>query len=936
MLPFIGFAQERGGVGKSLDKVKKKESVDPNKKKVVTKFELGIGAGVSINSKPTQNESYRGDIILPNYASNLTFLANLQSNWQVGIDVHALELSRKSSTDFPRLYTAEAGGKGMKFIYGQVTSSFCATINKKINTESGYFYLGAEMGFGLERDANTRYPTGKVYYMEPDGGRGLVYGAHAGYTQYITENIALNAEFAALVYDVKNKAEAPLIKPATTLHYGISAYPLTVGIRYRFNDFWEAALKPNKSNELPLGFVKKFEFGIGGGLSINSKPTQNEMYSANKMLLNYATDFTFLTNLKSNWQIGLDVHVLELSRSSTYKSFPNLYTQEGNGKGMKFIYGQITSSFCATINKKINTKTGYFYLGAEMGLGIERDAHTRNPKWNVFYMEPDGGYGLVYGPHAGYTRNITEKIALYSEFAALVYDVNNKAEAPLVKPLTNLHYRIASYPLTIGIRYRFDDFKEAISKSSNSIFNQSYEIGIGAGVSVNGKPSQNGNEPYRGDIIIPNYATNFTFLANLIRNWQVGIALHVLELSRKSSVDFPQLYTDKPGGKGMKFIYGKVTSSLCATINKKINTEKGYYYFGAEMGLGIERDAFSDLYSKHPVGSVSTHPTGNVYYIEPDGGYGFVAGPHAGYTRNITDKIALNAEFATLVYDVNNKAQNPLIKPNNQLHYGIISYPFTIGIRYGLGNSKEASSKSDKPISNNSIIAQNYEIGIGGGLSINSKPSSNETYKGDIITPNYATNFTFLANLNHNFQIGVDFHVLELSRKSSVDFPQLYSLKPGGKGMEFIYGKVTTSYCATINKKINTKTGYFYVGGELGLGIERDALKDAYSIHPVTTITSHPTGNVYYIEPDGGFGIVGGPHAGYTRNITERIALNAEFAALFYDVYNNAEAPLIKPVTTLHYRIESSSLTIGVRYKFGNFKEAAPKSDRSASKPENQ
>ncbi len=198
-------------------------------------------------------------------------------------------------------------------------------------------------------------------------------------------------------------------------------------------------------------FAQQYEVGIGFGASINSKPTNNMYFRGDLVAANYATQLTVLRNLKDDFQVGIDLHVLELSRRSSIG-----YTNDGYNIGAdhkKIVYATYASSFCAVVNKKLYMDENYFYFGAGMGLAIARNNSKTLPV-DASYEAPDGGFGLTVGLQVGYTLNFSNRFALNMEIAARYYDLDYTAEAPVVRPYTNIHYRIVAYPATVGIRYR--------------------------------------------------------------------------------------------------------------------------------------------------------------------------------------------------------------------------------------------------------------------------------------------------------------------------------------------------------------------------------------------------------------------------------------------------------------------------------------------------
>jgi len=214
-----------------------------------------------------------------------------------------------------------------------------------------------------------------------------------------------------------------------------------------------------------LAFSQQYEIGIGGGASINSKPTNNMYFRGDRVAANYATELTFLKNVDKSWQVGLDLHMLELSRRSNIN-----YNNDGNLIGSdnkKLVYATYAYSFLAVANKKFFVDNNYFYVGAGMGFAIARNNSKKLPV-DASYEAPDGGYGLSVGLQAGYSVNFKTRWALNVEVAARYYDLDYDAHAPVVKPYTNIHYRIVSYPATIGVRYRFG-YEKKLNKMGETI-----------------------------------------------------------------------------------------------------------------------------------------------------------------------------------------------------------------------------------------------------------------------------------------------------------------------------------------------------------------------------------------------------------------------------------------------------------------------------------
>jgi len=201
-------------------------------------WELGAGIGISTNTQPTGNMEYVGDQGLLNYSTTLKLAYTTKSNWQFVADGHLLELSSKSSKKYgyywnDGLYIASVGGDDKKLVYSKYTMSLCLDVNKKFAfaNNTGAFYVGPSFGYGFARNNSKRFNSNESY-KGPDGGLGFVYGLQLGLTKDFSDKIAFNFEAAMRAYNFHFTAEAPQRFPAEKLHYGIIAFPITIGLRY--------------------------------------------------------------------------------------------------------------------------------------------------------------------------------------------------------------------------------------------------------------------------------------------------------------------------------------------------------------------------------------------------------------------------------------------------------------------------------------------------------------------------------------------------------------------------------------------------------------------------------------------------------------------------------------------------------------------------------
>jgi hypothetical protein len=202
-------------------------------------LELGVGGGFSSNSAPDGNMVYIQDKSSMNYAGTLKVIYSTRNYWQFGLDGHVMEISGTSSKVWPGVLTDSVGGDNKKIVYAKYGVSVCGVVNKafvfknaKTNTHSkSYVYIGGAIGMGSARNDHLEYTNGETYNA-PDGGRGLVLGAQAGYVGNLSEKFGFNLDIAMRHMDFKYDAGAPLVVPYEDLDYSLTTFPITVGIRY--------------------------------------------------------------------------------------------------------------------------------------------------------------------------------------------------------------------------------------------------------------------------------------------------------------------------------------------------------------------------------------------------------------------------------------------------------------------------------------------------------------------------------------------------------------------------------------------------------------------------------------------------------------------------------------------------------------------------------
>ena len=199
-------------------------------------LELGVGGGFSINGAPSGgNLIYKTDQSVANYALTMKLLYMTKSNWQFGFDAHMVELSGKSSKQYPSFYTQDSiGGDGKKFVYAKQAISVCFVGNKMFPVGNDKFYVGLAAGIGGSRN-NTQVRKSNESYKAPDGGSGMVLGGQIGYIASLGEKLGLSVDVAIRHYSFTyDEGTAPFVLPEEKLKFGVLAVPVTIGLRYYF------------------------------------------------------------------------------------------------------------------------------------------------------------------------------------------------------------------------------------------------------------------------------------------------------------------------------------------------------------------------------------------------------------------------------------------------------------------------------------------------------------------------------------------------------------------------------------------------------------------------------------------------------------------------------------------------------------------------------
>lgn len=192
--------------------------------------------------------------------------------------------------------------------------------------------------------------------------------------------------------------------------------------------------------------------------------------------------------------------------------------------------------------------------------------------------------------------------------------------------------------------------------------------------------------------------------------------------------------------------------------------------------------------------------------------------------------------------------------------------------------------------------AQAIELCAGGGMAINSNPSTNLKYKGKQLTYNYVGFVNAQYDVNTFLLVGIDLRITELSRKTDSAYI------PASTNEKLVYAKSLFSATAVANFKLNVRRSYWYLGPAVGYGM---VLHNAANI----------AWNEQYRAPNNGSGLVLGAQLGVTRGLSEYVGVNFEAAYRRYSLRYNTSAPDVVPTESLAYNINALSVTIGIKVR---------------------
>lgn len=196
------------------------------------KFELGLGAGINLTTKPSGNLFLKGDKIGINYATSLHLLYNINQHWQTGLELHVSELSGKTNIKLTDINGQTVSEETKRVVYAKTDIAACAIFNGKMSVKNGYGYGGVALGYGVGRHDSKTLKDNEVY-RTPDGGKGIVFGLQIGYVKGISKHFGVSAEATMRYHQMNYDTPSGTPGAKENLKYSVMSFPITVGVRYQ-------------------------------------------------------------------------------------------------------------------------------------------------------------------------------------------------------------------------------------------------------------------------------------------------------------------------------------------------------------------------------------------------------------------------------------------------------------------------------------------------------------------------------------------------------------------------------------------------------------------------------------------------------------------------------------------------------------------------------
>lgn len=191
------------------------------------KFEVGVGAGIGLNTKPSfwGKGGYTGH----NLKVGINFSGCIQGSYyfnpniSAGVSLHVSRFDNKQNT---------LSGEEVKYSYASPAVLINAFSNYHVvNKKSADAYIGISAGYLLaSSDASYLVDNEQSF----NGGNGFNAGLNLGYTHRIYKGLSANIEFAPRYCWVNSEFKNGPIGGGINNDYNLFYFPITIGIRYKF------------------------------------------------------------------------------------------------------------------------------------------------------------------------------------------------------------------------------------------------------------------------------------------------------------------------------------------------------------------------------------------------------------------------------------------------------------------------------------------------------------------------------------------------------------------------------------------------------------------------------------------------------------------------------------------------------------------------------
>ncbi|HRO42886.1 MAG TPA: hypothetical protein PL009_08630 [Flavipsychrobacter sp.] len=222
---------------------------------------------------------------------------------------------------------------------------------------------------------------------------------------------------------------------------------------------------------------------------------------------------------------------------------------------------------------------------------------------------------------------------------------------------------------------------------SGTVYAQSYEVGINAGVSTTTKPHKS---LYQGNNNVYNYAAEVNFKYNLTERWQMGVAVGLTKWQRKDEWALSNANNMSLGDQEVRLVLAKNAVSFALQLNHVIPFYEQYedfvrsaLYFGVSAGAVVVGNDGKVNYSRVNPNTPAEYTYASQYNFE--GGYGALLGFQVGYTYYLSERIGLNFDIAPKVAWV---GTNDTRQARGNSDYNLWYIPTTVGLHIRFGSSR--------------------------------------------------------------------------------------------------------------------------------------------------------------------------------------------------------------------------------------------------------